>query len=74
MTAKTLLSSKLLSADQVRLLSLQDAAAFLAISYWTLRSLIWSGEIPSVRVGRRILIDREDLETFIENNKLVESF
>ena len=67
-------SSKIPSADKARLFSLRDAAAFLSVSYWTLRNLVWSGSIPFVRVGRRILIDREDLEGFIENQKQLESF
>ena len=66
-------SSKLSSAAQVRLFSLQDAATFLSVSYWTLRNLVWRGDLPSVQVGRRILIDREDLERFIESRKQVES-
>ncbi len=56
-----------------RLLGLKSAAGYLSLSYWTVRELIWRGEIPSVRVGRRILVDREDLDAFIERNKLVES-
>jgi excisionase family DNA binding protein len=61
------------SASPVRLLSLRDAATYLSISYWTLRDLVWCGDLPSVRVGRRILIDHEDLNRFIERNKQVES-
>jgi len=61
--------SQVLSAAQVRLLSLQQAACYISISYWTLRDLVWRGELPAVRVGRRILIDRQDLESFIERNK-----
>jgi len=61
------------AASRARLLSLRDAAVYLALSYWTLRELIWRGELPAVRVGRRILIDREDLDSFIERCKQTES-
>jgi excisionase family DNA binding protein len=61
------------SSSQARLLSLKDAAIYLSLSHWTLRGLVWRGDLPSVRVGRRILIDRNDLETFIEENKQKES-
>jgi excisionase family DNA binding protein len=69
------MATKLLrsSVQNARLLSLQDAAAYLSLSYWTLRGLVWNGSLQCVRVGRRVLIDREDLETFIEHNKQVES-
>jgi len=57
------------SASQVRLLSLKAAAAYLSLSYWTLRELVWCGELPSVRAGRRILVDRNDLDTWIGEHK-----
>ena len=60
-------------ASQARLLSLRDAAVYLSVSHWTLREMIWRGDLPSVRVGRRILIDREDLDRFIERCKQTES-
>lgn len=62
------------TATQPRLLSLRDAAAALSLSHWTVRELIWRGDLPSVRVGRRILVDVRDLDAFIERNKQTESF
>jgi excisionase family DNA binding protein len=58
----------------VRLLSLKGAATYLGVSYWGLRGLVLNGQLPSVRVGRRILLDIRDLEAFIERNKQIESF
>jgi excisionase family DNA binding protein len=60
-------------ASRARLLSLRDAAVYVALSYWTLRELIWRGELPSVRVGRRVLVDLEDLDSFVERCKQTES-
>jgi len=37
-----------------------EAAAYLGISYWTLRDLTFRGEVPHVKIGRRILVDRLD--------------
>lgn len=48
-----------------RLLSQREAAAYLGISYWTLRDLLFRGELPSVRIRRRVLIDRADLDRYI---------
>jgi len=62
-----------------RLLDLHGAAAYLGVSYWTVRDLVFAGELPSVKLpsprardGRRIrrtLIDREDLDRLIERWK-----
>ena len=69
-------------APRVRLLDLRAAGAYLGVSYWTMRDLIFGGVIPSVkipsprardgRVIRRILVDRRDLDAFIERNKELE--
>ncbi len=53
-----------------RLLNVKEAAEYLGgISVWTVRSLGWSGEIPEVKIGRRVLYDRQDLNRFIELRK-----
>ena len=52
-----------------RLLSQQDAAGYLGISYWTLRDLVFRREIPCVKIGRRILVDRLDLDAYLEQSK-----
>jgi excisionase family DNA binding protein len=73
MDAKSFTSPvQITSAPPVRLLSLKGAATYPGLSYWGLRSLIWHGELPAVRVGRRILVDIRDLNAFIEHNKTVE--
>ena len=55
-----------------RLLDIEAASAYLAVSGWTLRDLVSSGTIPRVRVPlpgggelRRVLVDREDLDRLI---------
>lgn len=59
-----------------RLLSLDAAADYLGVSYWTVRDLVASGTIPRVRlpVGgardlRRVLVDRVDLDRLVERSK-----
>jgi excisionase family DNA binding protein len=54
---------------QPRLLSQKEAAAYLGVSYWTLRDLLFQGEIPHVRLKRRVLVDRLDLDTYIDRHK-----
>ncbi len=53
-----------------RLLSQQEAAAYLGISYWTLRDLTFRGKVPHVKIGRRILVDRLDLDAYLDRAKI----
>ena len=55
---------------QPRLLSQHEAARYLGISYWTLRDLIFRREIPFVKIGRRILVDRLDLDAYLNRSKI----
>jgi excisionase family DNA binding protein len=55
----------------VRLVSYSDAASYLGVSYWTVRSMVMNGQLPHVRAGRRVLIDVVDLDEWIEANKEV---
>ena len=66
-----------------RLLNMRQAAAYLGCSFWTARDYILQGLIPVVdlpplraRPGdrqrktlRRVLVDRADLDTFIQSRK-----
>ena len=54
-----------------RLLPLKQAAQYLGLTVWAIRERIWAGQIPVVQFpgGRKQYIDRQDLESFIQNNK-----
>jgi len=66
-----------------RLLSMRQAAEYLGCSFWTARDYILQGLIPVVEMPplrpregdrprktlRRILVDRADLDAFIERRK-----
>lgn len=56
-----------------RLYSLREAAQYLGRSEWGMRELIWAGEVPVVRNegGRKIFLDIEDLNDFIDRHKSV---
>ena len=55
-----------------RLLPLMDGAKYLGLSVWTVREAIWAGFIPIVRPPgtRKIWIDIQDLDAFIDQNKM----
>jgi excisionase family DNA binding protein len=51
----------------------KTASAYLGISLRTLTRLIQRGELPIVRLGGRVLLRREALETFLrEHETLIE--
>lgn len=69
---------------QPRLLNLHQAAQYLGLSYWTCRDYVLADLIPAVHLPplrpregatqrrsdlRRILLDRCDLDAFIESRK-----
>jgi excisionase family DNA binding protein len=51
-----------------RLVSISAAAAALGVSRTHVRNLIARSELGSVRVGHRLMVAVEDLDTFIEAN------
>jgi len=57
------------TVENTRLLTVKDAAAYLAISERKLWSMTNSGEIPVVRLGRAVRYDLNDLDSFIQKAK-----
>jgi excisionase family DNA binding protein len=51
------------------LFRVKDAAVYLGRSEQAVQHLIFQKELPVVRVGRRVHLDRRDLDTWIEKNK-----
>ena len=52
-----------------RLYTLPEAAKYLGRTLWSMRELVWKGSIPIVRESKRIFIDINDLNSYIEKNK-----
>lgn len=59
---------------QKRLYTISETGVYLGRSVWSIRELIWKGELTTVRVGRRIHLDINDLDTFIEKHKVRELY
>ena len=55
--------------EEKRLLSVEDAAKYLGVQKNTMYSWAWRRKIPSVKMGRRLLFDRADLDSMIEAGK-----
>lgn len=52
-----------------RLLTVQQAAIYLSTSTHAIRQLGWGGEIPSLKIGKRVLFDKSDLDAFVNAQK-----
>ena len=52
-----------------RLISVAEAAKYLGVQKSTIYSWAWRRKIPSVKMGRRLLFDQEDLDRTIEAGK-----
>lgn len=52
------------------LLTVQEAAQYLAISVSTLYGWVWQRRIPFVKVGRAVRFDPAELESFVDANRV----
>ena len=41
----------------------------MCLSCWSLRELVLNGEIPHLKPGKKVLIDKEDLDQWKTRNK-----
>lgn len=55
-----------------RLYTVSEAGQYLGRSTWGVRHLIWNGKLPSVRCGKLVHVDIQDLEQFVNRNKVTE--
>jgi excisionase family DNA binding protein len=55
---------------QPRLVGVVAASRYLGSSVWQVRQLIRERSIPFCRIGRRLLLDRADLDAFIAAQKV----
>ena len=53
-----------------RRLSVQEAAPILGVSVFMVRALIRRRAVPYYRVGRRIVLDAEDLERYLRQHRV----
>jgi excisionase family DNA binding protein len=53
-----------------RLLNLKDSATYLGSRLWAVRQLVRERKLPHIIISRGYLIDRADLDRYIEKNKI----
>jgi excisionase family DNA binding protein len=54
---------------QRRLVTVQEAARYLAVSVSTLYGWVWQRRVPFIKMGRALRFDLGDLEIFVEANR-----
>ena len=57
-----------------RLLTVEEASLYLGRSLSSVRELIWSGDLPFVKAGRRTHLDIYDLDKWIEQHKVTNTY
>ena len=57
------------SQNEARLVTVQDAAKFLAVSTSTLYGWVYQRRIPFVKVGRALRFELAELQKFIQANR-----
>lgn len=58
------------AAKLPRLLTINNAAAELNLSVWTLRRAVWERELAHIRIGRSILLDENDVKAWLASQKV----
>ncbi len=53
-----------------RRLSVEEAAPILGVSVFMVRALIRQRAVPYYRIGRRIVLDAEDLERYLRQHRV----
>ena len=52
-----------------RLYPLADAATYLGRSVYSLRTLIWNGDLPVIKSGKKMWVDIRDMDAWIERHR-----
>lgn len=55
--------------EKMNLLTVEEAAAFLTLKVSKVRDLIFTGKIPYYKLGHLVRLGKEDLSTWIEEQK-----
>lgn len=53
-------------------LELTEAAEITGLSHWTLRKLIAQKKLTPVRINRRVLVERSELQRLIEEHRVAD--
>ncbi len=57
----------------VQLLKISECAERVGVDPMTIRRWVWTGLLPSVKLGKTVRIDEADLDRFIESSRTAAS-
>ena len=49
-----------------RLLTVPQAAQYLNVGRWAIRTLDWEGTVRGIKIGRRLLFDKAALDAYVD--------
>ena len=52
-----------------RLYNIKEGAFYLGRTVWAVREMLWAGKMPYVKDGKRILLDIQDMNEWIDRRK-----
>lgn len=52
-----------------RMLTIAQCAKYLGVADWAVRRMVWSGALAVCKPGKNYLIDRADVDSWIDRNK-----
>lgn len=52
-----------------RLYSIKELVKHVGATEWFWRTQIWDGSLPFIKVGNKMLVDKDDIDRFISQNK-----
>ena len=57
------------TCSEPRLLTIKAAAQYLSVTVWFIRGLVYGKEVPALKLGNRWVIDKADLDAYVEKRK-----
>ena len=54
-----------------RYFKLKEAVKYCSIALYTLRELIWKGELPFIQFGKNIYLDKKDIDKYMKKRKKI---
>ena len=58
------------TTESKRWFTIPEAASYAGVTVKFIRTLIWSHDLRYTKAGKRFIIDRQELDAWLESNKV----